>query len=193
MLYFKIIALTAILFFINMETGRTQVEHQEYALVQKFPGFEVRYYPPAVMAKVYSEVKTYKEIGSPGFRTLAGYIFGGNSTGEKIAMTAPVYIDLEEKGSSMSFVMPSEYSLIDLPVPGNPAVHIEPVDPVYVAVITFGGYANDNIIKEQSLKLEKLLKDNNIRQKGNFRYMGYNSPYKIWNRRNEIAAEIIWE
>jgi hypothetical protein len=193
MQYLKILAAVALLIFITMEKVYTQVEQQKYTLVQKFPGFDVRYYPRTIMARYYSEAKTYKEISRPGFRNLAGYIFGANSTGDKIAMTAPVHIDLGENGFSMAFVMPSEYALIDLPVPSNSEVHIEPADPVYVAVVTFGGYANDAVINEQINKLEKLLRNNNISHKGNFRFMGYNSPYKIWNRKNEIAVEIIWE
>lgn len=185
--------LSAMILFMATHNGNTQTPQQPYTPVQKFPGFEVRYYPEAVMARVYSSASSYKEVSTPGFRSLAGYIFGDNAGEKKIAMTTPVYIDLAEQGSSMSFVMPSEYEPDDLPQPNNPSVHIETTKPQYLAVITFGGYASDQLIKEQREKLQAMLRANNIEYKGNFLFLGYNSPYKFWNRRNEVAVQIIWE
>lgn len=185
--------LSAIILVMSTPNGNTQTPQQPYVAVQKFPGFEVRFYPEAVMARVYSSASSYKEVSSPGFRSLAGYIFGDNAEEQKIAMTAPVYIDLDKEGSSMSFVMPPEYEPGDLPKPNNPSVHIETTKPQYLAVITFGGYANDQVIREQSEKLRAMLKANNIEYMGNFRFMGYNAPYKFWDRRNEVAVQIVWE
>ncbi|TVQ17202.1 MAG: heme-binding protein [Bacteroidetes bacterium] len=175
------------------QKGQGQTEHQPYTPVQQFPGFEVRYYPEAILASVYSSAKSYRELTSPGFNTLAGYIFGGNDAGKKIAMTAPVHMDIHESGSRMSFVIPSGYEMEDLPIPDNAAVKIERSQPGYVAAITFGGYASDEKILEEGEKLRKYLKQNNIQWEGNFRFLGYNSPYKFWNRRNEVVVNIIWE
>jgi hypothetical protein len=180
-------------FLMSTQSGKAQTEQQPYTLVQKFPGFEVRYYPEAVMARVSSQAASYREMSSPSFRALAGYIFGGNTESQKIAMTAPVYIDLHDDSSEMSFVMPAEYDLNDLPQPNDPAVLLERSKAVYAAALTFGGYASDQTIREQSEKLRKLLRDNQIEFVGNFRFLGYNSPYKFWDRRNEILVHIIWE
>jgi len=173
--------------------SHAQTEHQKYTLIQKFPGFEVRYYPPAIMATVHTSVNSYRELSTPGFRTLAGYIFGDNAENQKIAMTAPVHMDISDQGSSMSFVMPSEYGYNDLPQPSNSSIEIKESKPEYVAALTFGGYANDEKIKEESEKLLRYLKENQITPVGNFRFLGYNSPYRFWNRRNEIIVSIIWE
>jgi hypothetical protein len=170
-----------------------KIEHQSYALVQKFPGFEVRYYPSAIVARLNMKVKTFREISTPGFRTLAAYIMGNNHRGQKMNMTAPVYIDMTTGGSSISFVMPSGYVVDDLPAPSDPDIRIEPAASVYLAVLAFGGCAGYKMIREQSEKLRKLLKENHIRHQGNFRFMVYNTPYKFWERRNEVAAQIIWE
>jgi hypothetical protein len=166
---------------------------QPYMLVQRFPGFEVRHYPPALMAKVYSDKKTYGEMATHSFRTLAGYIFGNNKSGKKITMTAPVHIEFNDQGSHMAFVMPSDLEAEELPEPTSNAVHLEKARGMYKATITFGGYANDTIIESEKEKLKKLLKENDIIYKGNFSFLGYNAPYKFWNRRNEVAVEIIWE
>lgn len=166
---------------------------QPYTLVQRFPGFEVRYYPAALVAKTYSEHKSYGEMASGSFRTLAGYIFGNNKRGRKIAMTAPVHIKFNSKGTNMAFVMPSDIAAEELPEPNSDAVHLESMDAMYIAAVTFGGYANDTVIEKETEKLKKLLKENNIDYKGDFSFLGYNAPYKFWNRRNEVAVEIIWE
>ena len=52
-----------------------QVEEQKFTIIKKYPAFEIRFYPSAVLATVYSKAKTYKELASPGFNKLAGYIY----------------------------------------------------------------------------------------------------------------------
>ncbi len=173
--------------------SKEQAQQQPYTPVQQFPWFEVRYYPEAIFATIYTTARTFREITAPAFKTLADYIFGGNDTGQRIAMTAPVYIEFYENGSSMSFVMPSEYEMEDLPNPMNPHIKIERAQPGFVAAITFGGYASDEKIIEESEKLRKYLKKNNIEWTGSFRFLGYSSPTQHQERRNEVAVSIIWE
>jgi hypothetical protein len=189
----KLLFVSLIFLIMSSGSSKAQTEQQKYTLVQQFPGFEVRYYPPAIMATVHSNANSYRELSTSGFRTLAGYIFGDNSEGKNIAMTAPVHMDFQNEGSSMSFVMPSEYEFNDLPKPSNSAIELKESSPEYVAALTFGGYASDEKIKEESEKLLKFLKDNQIEPVGNFRFLGYNSPYKFWKRRNEIIVQINWE
>ncbi|MFW5707314.1 MAG: SOUL family heme-binding protein [Bacteroidota bacterium] len=182
-----------ILFTMAASGSKAQTEQQSYTLVHQFPGFEIRYYPEAVLARVYTTARSYREMTSPAFNALAGYIFGGNATGQKIAMTAPVHIDLHENGSSMSFVMPAEYDMEDLPQPNNQSIQLERSQAGYYAVITFGGFASDDKIQRESEKLRELLRKNNFEWDGNFRFLGYNSPYKLWNRRNEVVVRVNWE
>lgn len=180
-------------FIINLLTNNimAQTEHQKYEVIRKYQeGIEIRYYPPAIYAKVYTNAQSYREISSPGFNALAGYIFGGNNYSKKIAMTAPVHMEFGDEGASMSFVMPSAYNLNDLPNPNNPAVKLEESKPEYIASIRFGGYANDEKILKYSEKLRDFLLLNDIEYRGNFRFLGYNSPYKVINRRNEIVVQV---
>ena len=51
--------------------------------------FELRDYPALAVAEV-SVSGERKEAAGKGFRLLAGYIFGGNTRKQSIAMTAPV-------------------------------------------------------------------------------------------------------
>jgi hypothetical protein len=167
-------------------------EEQKYTVISKENGFEIRFYPAATMATINSTAKSYKELSGPGFRQLAGYIFGGNAGETQISMTAPVHMTVIDSGSTMSFVMPTGYNESNLPKPNNPGVIIKKSSEEYVAVIRFGGYASDDDLKFYSEKLESILKEKGITTYGHYRYLGYNPPYQVINRRNEIIVSIKW-
>jgi hypothetical protein len=187
----SILSLLIIQTFTIMASAKT--EKQKYRVVQKEEEFEIRFYPSATLATVYSKANSYRELSGPGFRKLAGYIFGGNENDSKIAMTSPVHMDISDAGSAMSFVMPSSYELEDLPRPDNAEVVLENTRDEYVAAIRFRGYASDRDIKKYSEKLAHLLKEKGIDYYGNFRYLGYNPPYQFLGRRNEIIVSLRWK
>ena len=166
-------------------------EKQKYNVVHSEKEFEIRFYPSAILATVYSDASTYRELAYPGFRKLAGYIFGGNASEEKISMTSPVHMDMNT--ASMSFVMPSSFSEENLPKPDDPGVKIERTDDEYVAAIRFGGYASDKDIRKYSEKLKSLLEAKGIIWYGNYRYLGYNPPFQPFGRRNEIVVNVEWK
>ncbi len=190
---FIIIIITFILFqsFIIMPENKT--EQQKYTLVRKYKDFEIRFYPSATIATIHSKAKTYKELSGPGFRKLAGYIFGGNEANTKISMTSPVQMDINDSLSTMSFIMPSAYSIENLPKPNDSDVQIQNTADEYIAAIRFGGYASDNDIKFYSEKLQNLLKENGIHSFGNYKFLGYNPPFQFIGRRNEIVVAVEWK
>ena len=174
-----------------MASGKT--ETQPYKVVKTEKDFEIRLYPAATMATVSMKAKSYKELSSAGFKKLASFIFGGNQSNKSIAMTSPVHMDINNSESSMSFVMPSNYTKDNLPKPNDSSITIETTPKEYVAAIKFGGFANDEEIKKYAAKLESALKENNIEYHGNFRFLGYNAPYELLNRKNEIIVGVNWE
>jgi hypothetical protein len=176
--------------FIIISTNKT--EEQKSSIIQKYKDFEIRFYPSATIATINSNAKTYRELSGPGFRKLAGYIFGGNEANTKISMTSPVRMDINDSVSTMSFVMPSAYARENLPKPNDPNVQIKNTVDEYVAVIRFGGYASDKDLKFYSEKLQNLLKENGITSIGNYRFLGYNPPFQFIGRRNEIIVSVIW-
>ena len=184
----------ALLLIIQSFTFNTmaKTEEQKYKVVYSDKEFEIRFYPSATLATVYSDAKSYRALSGNGFRTLAGYIFGGNASDTKISMTSPVHMDINDSKSAMSFVMPSSYSKENLPKPDNSKVKIEKTTDEYVAVIRFGGYASDNDIKKYSEKLGKLLSEKGIAYYGNFRLLGYNPPFEFIKRRNEVIVSVKW-
>lgn len=177
--------------YLVMSEGKT--ETQAYKVLLKKESFEVRFYPSATMATITSSAKSYKELGTSGFRKLAGYIFGGNEGENKISMTTPVRMDINDSISTMSFVMPSKYNLENLPKPNDKQIIIKTMPDEYVAAFKFGGYASEEDIKVNTEKLIKVLNENNIVFYGNFRLLAYNAPYHVINRRNEIIVNVNWE
>ena len=170
-----------------------KTEKQKFRVILKEDRFEIRVYPSATMATIYSNATDYKGLASSGFRKLARYIFGGNEQKQSISMTAPVRMNMTEKGSSMSFVMPEKYNNNELPTPNDKSIDIQQSRPVYVASISFSGYATDVKIKSNKEQLEQMLKDKNIKVVGEYSFLGYNAPYEFIGRTNEIIIPIEWK
>lgn len=172
----------------TMATNKT--ETQDYKLIRVEEKFEIRYYPAATMAMITSNLKSYRDLGYSGFGTLAKYIFGGNSENKQIAMTSPVHMTIGDSISTMAFVMPSTFNKENLPKPNNADIVIATSKPEYVAVIKFGGFANTASIDKHKTMLENALKDKGLSYYGNFRYLGYNPPYQLFGRRNEVIVAL---
>lgn len=173
-----------------MATNKT--EEQKYSVIQKDKNFEIRFYPAATFATIESKANNYRDLSYPGFRKLAGYIFGNNESSVHISMTSPVHMDVNDTVSTMSFVMPSTFNKTNLPTPKDASVRINEVPEEYAAVIRFGGYTNDKKLKYYSEKLRNILLKKGIKSIGHFRFLGYNPPYQFIGRRNEIIFSIEW-
>lgn len=188
-----IIGITALLFIvfqIYATMASKKSESQPYKVIRTEKEFEIRFYPSATMATISSSAKTYKELGNSGFSKLAGYIFGGNKENKKIAMTSPVHMEINDSNARMSFVMPLNYDKSNLPLPNNSEVNIQTSPDEYVAVISFGGFSSNENIQLHTAILETALKSKGISFYGNFRYLGYNPPYQLFNRRNEVIVSV---
>lgn len=176
-----------------MAISTSKIEKQKYRVVKKEAEFELRFYPPATFATIKSTAKNYRELSGSGFRKIAGYIFGNNASSAKIAMTSPVHMDINETESSMSFVMPSEYDIKSLPRPNDSKVEIHESPSEYAAAIEFGGFANDATISKYAEQLRRSLEAKGIKSIGHYRYLGYNPPYQLIGRKNEVIVAVEWK
>jgi len=167
-------------------------EIQSYRVIKTENDFEIRIYPPVIMASVTMKAKSYKELSSSGFKKLASFIFGANNSKANIAMTSPVHMDINNDQSSMSFIMPANYTRDNVPKPNDSDITIKTTDEDYVAAIQFGGFADDDKIKTYTAQLESALKANGIEYFGTYRYLGYNAPFQIVGRKNEIIVSVRW-
>ena len=180
---------------INMTRGyaNTTLETPEYELIRKDGQFEIRQYKPMIVAGTLVQTG-YKKATYTGFRKIANYIFGGNEKTLEIAMTAPVIsnspVDVES-AYEVIFIMPSVYTLDDLPEPNNSNVELSQRDLGKVASIVFGGWATETRAEYFHNRLMEWLGDQQLNPDGKYMVAQYNSPWMLPPfRKNEILVRI---
>ena len=146
--------------FITRATSKT--ESHAYTVLKSYSDFEIRKYEPALFSYVVMQSDDYKTMSSNGFRTLAGYIFGGNDKNQQIAMTSPVTMTMADS-VTMKFKIPEGMELENMPQPNSSAVRFASEPEKIVAAITFDGWATDARIAEYTEQLKSLLAKNNIK------------------------------
>jgi hypothetical protein len=170
--------------------GTSQTEQHQYKILKTYDKFEVRKYEAALFSSVKMDKRGYKENSSEGFRILAGYIFGDNESNEKIAMTTPVAMELGDT-TKMMFMVPKNYDLATLPNPKNKKIVFEKQEEKIMAAIRFDGWANDEKIEEYKNILTEELAKAQLSHNNKFAFLGYNPPYEMTNRRNEVIVELV--
>jgi hypothetical protein len=179
-------------FFSQYKTNKmvNDTETPKYVTIESFEKFEIRKYPKMILATTKLMTKSYSNNSSKGFRNVASYIFGGNDKNMKISMTSPVLASIEDT-MCMSFIMPSEYKLADLPKPENKNVKLLIQPERILAIISFRGFANDYDIRYYTKILKEQLKMEGMDPNGEVYFQGYDPPFKLFNRTNEVAIELI--
>lgn len=186
-------------------TPAMAIEEPKYKVALQEGPYEIRDYQGTVVAEVTVTGDQY-ESGSKGFRLLAGYIFGGNTrkqsiamtapvaqerTSEKIAMTAPVTQTQTDGAWVVRFTMPSSYSLDTLPEPIDPRVKLRAIPPTRFVVIRFSGLASTDNVAARTAELVAFAKAKNLRLIGPASLAQYNPPWTLWfMRRNEVMFQI---
>ena len=180
-------AFTAIqLYLIN---GQRNIERYPYVVNEKYKRFEIRTYETTLFTSVKLSTKGYKNSSSKGFSILAGYIFGNNERNEKIAMTSPVSMSLEDS-TTMMFMVPKKFNKDLLPKPNQSGIEFKEEPAKTVAAIGFGGWANDAKIEKYKQQLKAALDAEGIKYSSRFYFFGYNAPFEVFNRKNEIIVEL---
>jgi hypothetical protein len=170
-------------------SASSKSETYPYAVIKKYDHFEVRSYEATLFTSVKLPYKEYKEASSKGFSILAGYIFGGNEKNEKIAMTSPVAMALEDS-ITMMFMVPKNKSKETLPKPNESGIEFKEEPAKTVAAITFGGWSSNEKIEKYKKELTDALDTEGIAYTDHFFYLGYNPPFEVLNRRNEVIVEL---
>ena len=120
---------------------------------------KIRRYEPTLFTSVTLSTNNYDEASKKGFSVLAGYIFGGNKTNEKIAMTAPVSMSLEDS-MTMMFMVPKKFDKTNLPKPNQSRIKFKEEPSRTMAAIAFGGWANSEKIEDYKQILIQTLQVN---------------------------------
>jgi hypothetical protein len=191
--------------------GIIKEETPKFAVIKSNSIYEVRKYAPYIRAQVLYQGDRAKNGTGDGFRDLAGYIFGGNTKRDaeqnesiamtapvitenaKIAMTAPVITENQNNQQYMSFTMPSCYkSLDELPIPKNENVKLIQVPESFMAVLSFSGWVDENLVQSKEKELKDALGKDGVKLKSeneSAMLFQYNPPWTppFW-RKNEVAV-----
>jgi len=169
--------------------SQRNIETYPYVINKKYNTFEIRSYEKTLFTAVKLSTTGYKNSSSKGFSILAGYIFGGNERNEKISMTSPVAMTLEDS-MTMMFMVPKELKKEMLPKPNQSLIKFKEEPAKTVAAISFSGWANDKKIEKYKQKLKSALDAEGIAYADRFYFLGYNAPYEVFNRKNEVIVEL---
>lgn len=151
---------------------------------------EIRAYGPHLLAEVKVTGGRTGTIQA-GFRMLAGYIFGGNATGEKIAMTVPVAQTAERDFSTVSFMMPARHTAETLPAPRDDRIRFVAVGPSRQLVERFSGLPGSVGLAERANALRDWAEAQGHQVIDGPHYYFYDAPMTLpWKRRNEVAFTI---
>jgi len=184
------------------------IESPRYRTVHRDKKFEIREYEEYIVAEVEID-GDFSSALQKGFRVLADYIFGGNTSrtridmtvpvteqavsSEKIDMTAPVITSPVEEGRKyrIGFTMPSKYTLENLPEPANERISFRKVSRQEVAALRFSGTLSSKLATRKARELETWLNENQYSKKGTFVFAQYNPPWiPGLFRRNEVLTEV---
>lgn len=202
----------AILVFLLAMHPAMAIEEPAFDVLVTADDYEIRRYAPYIVAEVDVD-GDMKKAGNDAFRILAGYIFGDNEPGQKMAMTAPVTTKPAGQGQRMNmtapvlsspaddsteaytyaFVMESRYSMEGLPKPLDSRIRLVEIPAKVVAARRYSGsWSNKNFLKNRDTLLAAL-QDDGVVPSGQPWLARYNSPFTPWFlRRNEVLVEIEW-
>jgi hypothetical protein len=152
---------------------------------------ELRRYGPHLVAEVTVAGDRSTAIGR-GFSALAGYIFGGNATGARVAMTVPVAQTAAGEGRwTVRFMMPAAYSRSSLPAPRDPAIRLVEVPASLQVVERFSGLPRSADMEARAAALQGWAEAQGLRVLQGPHYYFYDAPMTLpWNRRNEVAFTV---
>jgi SOUL heme-binding protein len=187
------------------------VETLSYKVLEVKGDYEIRQYEPYIAMQTEVEGDFQQSINN-GFRELAGYIFGGNTTSRSVAMTAPVIEQkeelsvnekvsmtapvMEQKNSEnnkriITFTAPKKYTLETLPKPNSDKIKFVQVSSKKYAAHRFTWYYTDERVTKKKEYLSELLTADGVKVLGEPMFAGYNGPGTIpFLMRNEILVEV---
>ena len=170
-----------------LNTSRAATETPEYTVIRSTAPFEIRDYPELNL--VTSPMEADGMNG--GFRTLFGFITGGNQAGAKIAMTTPVLVDNTTPQKRMSFILPKGTAQAGVPRPLDGEVKLGKQPPARYAVFRFEGGRSAQNEKNAIEKLQAWMAAQDIKSTGTPILAYYDPPWTpVFLRRNEVLIRI---
>jgi hypothetical protein len=176
---------------------RGNYDEPPFHLEHEAAPFDVRTYQPRIIAETTVPAQTLRGATSEGFSRLAGYIFGGNrrpdGASSKIAMTTPVESAPKGGGEfTVTFTMPPEYSMTELPRPNDARVSLRERPAQTLATARFSGVARKRDLTQLEEDLLKYLAQQGYRATSTVGVAQYDPPWTPgFLRRNELIVEVV--
>ena len=198
--------------FLGMESAMA-IEEPKYEVRTSQAPFELRYYAPTLIAQTIVE-GDMDAASNKGFRLIADFIFGnnlaaGSEQAAKIAMTAPVTVEPQSSKIAMTapvtiepqlgstqqwrvhFVMPSQYTLANIPKPKNSAVTLHELPSKYFVVHRYSGFNTVARVQEKTDEALAWAIQQSLKVVGTPQLSRYDPPWTPpMFRRNEIMVEV---
>jgi hypothetical protein len=173
------------------------IESPSYTVLNKINNkMEIRRYGPTkwVMTSMNRYTQADDKSSSSLFMRLFGYISGSNESKKKIPMTAPVMstyssTDGNPINSNSKFMMSMGFYVAgaESPKPTSDDVFLNNAQSMVVAVARFGGFAKfGDFVKNRDALVKALGAEAVNYDTVNFWTAGYDAPYKLFFRRNEV-------
>jgi hypothetical protein len=183
------------------------LEQPEYAVLYTDGNIEYRQYESYLVSDtIVEDADDFSEAGNEGFRRLFRYITGSNQSqakiamtapvaqapaSEKIAMTAPVQQNADPNGWRVSFMLPSEYTMENVPEPLDHRVKIRAVPAKLMAVLRYSGRWTERNFERKQSALLAAIDEESVSPIGKMQRALYNPPYTPpFMRRNEVMVEV---
>lgn len=154
-------------------------------------GYELRDYGSHLVAEVTVAGDRSTAV-SRGFSALAGYIFGGNAEGAKIAMTVPVaQTPAGAETWTVRFMMPAAWTEATLPAPKDARIRFVEVAPERQVAERFSGIPQTADLARRAGALRAWAEGRGMRVTAGPHYYFYDAPMTLpWRRRNEVAFTV---
>ena len=206
--------------FLGMESAMA-IEEPHYDVLTSQAPFELRYYSPVLIAQtiVEGDMDTASSrgfrliadfiFGNNNSSGLNPNPQASSDQSAKIAMTAPVTLEPQSSKIDMTapvtiepqlgnsqqwrvqFVMPSQYTLANIPKPNNSAVTLHELPSKYVVVHRYSGFNTLARVQEKTDGALAWAEQQSLKIVGTPQLSRYDPPWTLpMFRRNEIMIEV---
>jgi hypothetical protein len=194
------------------------IEEPKYEVIQTDGAFEIRKYAPILIAETFVD-GDMDEASNKGFRLIADYIFGNNQVvdsnantkiamtapvtvepvSQKIAMTAPVTVEPQSTDTNIQlakkwrihFVMPSQYTLANIPKPKNDAITLKEIPSKYFLVYSYSWLNTLTRVQNKTDEALEWANRKGLKVIGVPKLSRYDPPWTLpMFKRNEIMLEV---
>jgi hypothetical protein len=194
------------------------IEEPRYEVLISDGSFEIRRYASMLVAETFVD-GDMDEASNHGFRLIADFIFGNNQLpgsdqkskiamtapvtvepqSSKIATTAPVTVQPQSAEASMEsaqrwrihFVMPSAYTLENIPKPRNDAIQLREIPATYFAVHKYSWLNTQSRVQQKTQAMLQWAQQRSLQVLGTPQLARYDPPWTLpMFKRNEIMVEV---